>query len=152
MTRAFALSLLVGTSALSAQQPLLVGTWNVSFTAGMRVENGEATPLMATGVLTIVATGDSLLGDLATNPSPELPARPPTHLAGPRTSGGEVVLVSQSEATISMNGDERKATVVGTWRLGVRGDSLVGTVERKIEGVGMGNPGPQPVTGVRTKS
>ncbi|TFG47398.1 MAG: hypothetical protein E4H38_08215 [Gemmatimonadales bacterium] len=152
MTRAILLCLALGASVLSAQQQSLIGTWNLSYPGGMRIENGEATPLMATGVLTVVATGDSLIGDLVTNPTPELPARPPARLAAQLTSGGEVIFVSHAEATLNMNGDEQKATVVSTWRLGVRSDSLVGTVERKLEGFEMGNSGPLLVTGVRAES
>ena len=151
MTRTILLSLAVCTSALSAQQQPLIGTWQISFPAGMRIENGEATPLMATGVLTIVAKADSLIGELATNPSPEIPSRPPARLAARATNGGEAIFVSQSEATLSMNGDQRKATVVSTWKLGAVSDSLVGTVERKLEGLEMGNQEPRPVTGVRAK-
>lgn len=151
MPRAILLCLVLNSSALAAQQPL-IGTWQVSFTAGMRIENGEATPLKATGLLTVVAQGDSLIGELATNPAPDLPARPPARLTAKATDGGEAVFVSRSEATVSMNGDERKATVVSMWRLAVKGDSLSGTVERKLEGFEMGSQAPQPLTGVRAKS
>jgi len=115
----------------------------------MRIENGEATPLMVTGVLTVVAAGDSLIGDLITNPSEELPARPPARLTAPLTGGGEAVFISHSEATVNRNGESGKATVVSSWRIGVRGDSLVGTVERKLAGFEMANLDPQPVRGSR---
>jgi hypothetical protein len=113
--------------------------------------NGEATPITASGVLTVVVQGDSLIAELAANASPEMPARPPTRLAARAASGDEVVFASRSEATINMNGEEQKATVVSTWRITVRTDSLVGTVERQVEGHEMGNSGPQPMSGVRAK-
>jgi hypothetical protein len=150
MTRALLFCCIVTGSALSAQQQL-VGKWQLSFPAGMRIENGVATPLMATGVLTIEAKGDSLLGELITNPSADVPSRPPTHLAAPATTAGQAVFVSHSEATVNRNGEQQKATVVSTWRLGVGSDSLVGTVERQVEGVDMGTQEPRPVTGVRAK-
>ena len=149
MTRAILLCLILGASALSAQQSSLIGTWNLSYPGGMRIENGEATPVMVTGVLTVVAASDSLIGDLITNPSNELPARPPARLAAPLTGGAEVVFVSHSEATLNMNGESGKATVISRWRIGVRGDSLVGTVERELEGFEMANHDPQPVRGSR---
>ena len=54
---------------------------------------------------------------------------------------------------MNMNGQESKATVVSTWKLTVRGDSLDGTVARTIEGFDMagGDQPPQPVTGSRKK-
>jgi hypothetical protein len=151
MTRTFLLSLAVGSSVLSAQQQPLIGAWQVSYTAGMRIENGMSTPLMATGLLTIVVKGDSLVGELAINPSPDVPARPPTRLTARLTNGSPVTFMSRSEATLNINGEERKATVVGTWTLRVESDSLIGTVERKLEGHEMGNQEPRPVTGVRAK-
>jgi hypothetical protein len=52
-----------------------------------------------------------------------------------------------------MNGDMKTATVVSTWSLTVRGDSLVGTVERKLKGYDMGEDQPaQAVKGTRKKS
>jgi hypothetical protein len=117
----------------------------------MRIEDGSATPLIATGLLTIEVKDDSLIGNLVTNPSPDVPARPPARLAA-RVTVGEAVFVSQTEARLNMNGEERKATAVSTWTLRAAGDSIGGTVERKLEGIEMGNQGPQPVSGVRQKS
>jgi len=48
MTRKLVALLALCHGALSAQQPPLVGTWQVHFQSGMRIENGEATPLFAT--------------------------------------------------------------------------------------------------------
>jgi hypothetical protein len=149
MIRTILLCLVLGASTISAQQSSLMGTWNLSYPGGMRIENGVATPLIVTGVLTVVVAGDSLIGDLITNPSDALPARTPARLAAPLIDGGEAVFVSHSEATLNMNGESGKATVISTWRLGIRSDSLVGTVERKLEGFEMANHDPQPVRGSR---
>ena len=151
MTRMILACLVLSASALSAQQQPLVGTWKLSYPAGMRMVDGAATPIMATGVLTIAAQGDSLVGDLTTDPSPEHPQRPATRLSAPAAGGDELVFASRSEATINRNGDAQTAVVWSTWTFEVKGDSLVGTVERKVEGIDLPSSGPQPVTGVRAK-
>jgi hypothetical protein len=87
---------------------------------------------------------------LVTDPNPALPARPPAHLAG-KLGPGEAVLVSRTKATISINGSAGEAVAVSTWKLQAKGDSLSGTVERKLEGHEMGNQEPKPVTGTRKK-
>jgi hypothetical protein len=117
----------------------------------MRMEDGNAITLMATGLLTIEVKDDSLIGNLVTNPSPDVPARPPARLAA-RVTAGEAVFVSRTQARLRINGDERHATAVSTWTLRASEDSLGGTVERRLEGLEMGNQGPQPVRGIRQKS
>jgi hypothetical protein len=154
MTRALLclIALTATGSALAAQAPSFAGTWQLSYPRGTVVENGEATVLWGTGVLSIATQGDSLIGTLTADPAPDVPVRAPTRLAG-KVSTGETTFISYSEATISMNGDTKTATVVGTWNLTVKGDSLVGTVERKLQGYDMGDgPSAQPVTGTRKKS
>ena len=54
---------------LHAQQPL-VGTWQVHFQAGMKIEDGEATPIFANGTLAVQPVADSLIGTLTTDPRP----------------------------------------------------------------------------------
>jgi len=138
-------------SALAAQSPGFVGTWQLSYPRGTRIENGEATVLWGTGVLSIVSQGDSLIGTLTADPAPDMTPRPPTRLAAPATAG-EATFISYSEATLNMNGSTKTATVVGTWNLTVRGDSLVGTVERRLKGYDMGDDQPtQEVKGARKK-
>jgi len=150
MTLAITLLLVLSASPLVAQHPL-VGAWQVSFPAGVRLENGIATPIAASGVLTVVAQGDSLIGNLIIDLAPEGPARPPLRLAA-LAGEGEATFVSRTKATIIRNGGQTEAGVTSTWTLGVRGDSLEGTVERKLEGVQDGSQGPQPVTGKRRNS
>jgi len=154
MTRAiFALIALSATStALAAQSPGFAGTWQISYPRGTRVENGEVTVLWGTGVLSIVTQGDSLIGTLTGDPAPDLPPRPPTRLAAPAATG-EATFISYSEATLNMNGAMKTATVVSTWDLTVKGDSIVGTVDRKLKGYDMGDDQPaQAVKGARKKS
>ena len=152
MIRTLSCLILLNATALAAQAPSITGSWQLSYPAGVRNENGNITVLHGTGVLTVVAQGDSLIGTLAADPNPEFTPRPASRLAGKATAG-EATFVSHSEATLSMNGDERTATVVSTWKFKVQGDSLVGTVERKLEGFDIegGSQPPQPVTGVRRK-
>jgi hypothetical protein len=150
MTRSLVVLLALFASVSQARDQSLVGTWRVRYPAGMRMENGEATVTMGTGTLTIQATNDSLVGELVIDPNPDLPARPPAHLAGKR-GPGEAVLVSRTKATINMNGATEEAVAVSTWKLQAKGDSLSGTVERKLEGHDMGSQEPRPVTGTRKK-
>ena len=93
---------------------------------------------------------DSLIGTLATNPAPDMPARPPMRLAA-KASTGEATFVAHSKATINVNGAEHEANVVSTWVLRAKGDSLVGTVARKIDSPDAGPQEPRPVTGTRKK-
>ena len=150
MTRKLALLLALSPGILPAQQQPLAGTWQVHFQAGMRIENGEATPIMATGTLTVKPEADSLIGTLETNPAPDMPARPPARLAA-KASTGEATFIAHGKATINVNGAEHEAEVVSTWVLRAKGDSLEGTVSRKIDSPHAGPQEPRPVTGVRKK-
>jgi hypothetical protein len=138
-------------SALSAQQPPLVGTWRITYTAGMRMEDGISTPIMATGTLTIAVQGDSLIGELVTDSSPGLPPRPPARLMAVATTG-EATFTSRSKATVNVNGDRQEAMAVSTWTLRASGDTLSGSVRRALEGFPVGPQGPSPVTGTRQRS
>lgn len=150
MTRKFLMMLALCPGVLVAQQQPLVGTWQVHFQAGMRIENGEATPIFANGTLTVQPVADSLIGTLATDPGPDMPARPPVRLAA-KASTGEATFIANSKATINVNGAEHEASVVSTWVLRAKGDSLEGTVARKIDSPEAGPQEPRPVTGVRKK-
>ena len=77
MTRTFVVLLTLCNCALQAQQLPLVGVWRISYTGGMRIEDGMATPIMATGTLTIEAKADSLVATPGHRTGPGLPARPP---------------------------------------------------------------------------
>jgi hypothetical protein len=147
MTRSLVIALTLACSTLQAQQHPLVGTWQVSFVAGMSIENGVETPILGGGHLTIEVQGDSLIGTLNRDPVPGIADRPPARLAGVAADGA-VTFLSLSTANINMNGMERTAAVTSTWRLQANGDSLEGTVERQIEGFDEMSR-PSPVTGTR---
>ena len=150
MTRKLVLLLTLCHGVLAAQQQPLAGTWQVTFQAGMRIADGEATPIMASGTLTVKPEADSLIGTLVTNPAPDMPERPPVRLAA-KASSGEATFTAHGTATINVNGAKHEAAVVSTWVLRARGDSLEGTVERKIDSPEAGPQEPRPVMGVRKK-
>lgn len=135
---------------LLAPNPI-IGTWNISFAAGTRIEDGQPTTIMGTGKLTIEQIGDSLIAQLVANPIEGRPARPPARLAA-AAGDGAVVFVSTSTATVNINGNEHTAISVSTWSLSATGDTLEGTVERRLEGFDAPSAGAQPVTGTRSKS
>lgn len=151
--RQFALTALVALAPLSAQAQTspLVGDWSVEITAGMRIENDEATPIRAKAKLSIVLLGDSLVATLTVEPNENVQARPPARFAAAKSAGGAASFKQRSEATLNTNGQETKATVISTWALTAQGDAISGTVAREIEGMmGPGMPA-QPVTGTRIK-
>lgn len=148
MTRTLVVLLALSHGALQAQQPSLAGAWKITYPAGMRIEDGVATPIMATGSLTVQPAGDSLIATLATDPGPDMPARPPLRLAA-KSGPGEATFIGRSKATINVNGAEHEAAVTSTWVLRAKGDSLTGTVERKIDSPEAGPQEARPVTGVR---
>ena len=135
-------------SSLQAQQSL-AGTWDVSYQAGMRIENGEETPIIANGTLTIEVTADSTIATLLITPGPEMPARPPQRMAA--ANHQPTVLVVHGKATINTNGVERELKSTSTWTLSASGDDLTGTIERNIEGLAQG-PQAVPVKGTRKKA
>ncbi len=149
MPRTLVLLLTLSASPLVAQNPL-VGGWQISFPGAVRVENGVATTTQATGVLTIAAEGDSLIGNLVADPVAGRPSRPPLRLAG-MAGAAKTILVSRSKATLMRNGVQSEATVLMTWTLWQSGDGLEGTLERWVEGEEDGGTGPQPVTGKRVQ-
>lgn len=143
-------SLLLAPAALAAQAHPIVGIWDVSVPAGIRMENGEATPIMGKGSFVFSVVGDSLIGTLKTDPIKGMPQRPASRVAA-KLAPGTVTFVSKSEAKLNMGGEEMTRTAVSTWIFEVTGDALKGSVERAIEGIEMPMGGPQPITGTRAK-
>ncbi len=131
-----------------AQQSPLVGVWQLSYPAGIRMENGARTVMMGKGRLTVAIEGDSLVGTLVSEPMPDAPPRPPARMSAPMGSGSRT-FVARTKATLNLNGEEREATAVSTWTLTAAGDSLSGTVERRIDGFPVAAQDPQPVSGTR---
>jgi hypothetical protein len=147
----FAAAFALLTQGLAGQQHPIVGTWKLSYPAGMRVENGAPTVITGTGTLSVVVKGDSLIGTLVQDPLDDGTRRPDARLTG-AAGHGEVTLIQLSKATLNMNGAERQVTSTSTWKLTVAGEEISGTVDRKVEGVDMPSAGPQPVKGSRIKS
>lgn len=148
MIRACMLFLAFGAGVAHAQQSALVGSWHLAYAAGARIENDVATPIMATGTLTIELHGDSLIGQLVADAAPGAPRKPPSRL-GASALGSESTFMSKGEATVQTSHGKTRATITSTWKLRVKGDSLIGTVERVVEGLEGTNAGPQPVAGKR---
>ena len=155
MNRFIAVSLSVATLAAlapvraEAQASPFVGKWAVEITAGMRIEDGEPTPIRAKATLAIVETGDSLVATLTVEPNENVPPRPPARFAAAKVAGNAVTFLQRSEARLNANGEERTAWMVSTWALTVSGNAISGDVRREIEG-GMGPSMPaQPLSGTR---
>jgi hypothetical protein len=132
-----------------AQSHPLAGRWSIEYAAGMRMEDGEATPIVAKALLTIAVVGDSLVATVRMEPNPNLQPRPEARFAALKAEGNEITFVQRSEAKLNMNGEERTAWAISTWSLKADGDLLTGTLGREIEGMVMPMPLPQPVTGRR---
>jgi len=150
MNRPLLLCLSLMGSAVHAQQNPLVGVWQISYPGASRVEDGVVTPIMATGTLTVEATADSLIATLVTDSSANAPARPPLRLTA-ATTPGAVVFLSQSKATLNINGESRPALVGNTWTLSAKGEVLSGTLLRTLLGMDAPPQEPQPITGHRRK-
>lgn len=142
--------LLLLPAALAAQTHPLLGTWDVTVPAGMRMENGVATPVTAKGTLTFTLAADSVIGLLKTIPTDGQPERPAKRLAAKLVTGA-VTFVSKDEAKMMMNGEEMTRVAISTYVFEVADDALKGTIERAIEGLNVMMGGPQPITGTRAK-
>lgn len=152
MSRTLLAALLVTLpGALAAQAHPLVGNWDLELPGGMRMENGNVTPIMVKGSLVVVVEGDSLIGTLKAEPTEGRPARPPLRLAT-KSAPGQLKFTHSSEAKMSMNGEETTRTMLSVYLFAVDGDALKGTVERHIEGMDIESmAAPMPITGTRVK-
>jgi hypothetical protein len=145
-----AASQLAAPSAADAQAPHpLVGTWKIEYERGRRIENGEATPIMGTGRLTIEQRGDSLLAAFEGDPRPDGTV-PPRTTAGARASSPEVVFTQEQTATITINGEQQERKITLTWSLNAIGDTLGGTLRRDLPMMPEPLP-PTPVKGTRVR-
>lgn len=143
--------IMAGAGPAAAQSHPLVGTWNLRYAAGTRIENGTPTVIHGTGKLMVQLQGDSLIARLIPDPIDGGPGRPEWRMAA-RTGAGPVVFIQRGVARVNLNGEEKQATSISTWTLDAKGDALEGTVERRLEGMETPTRGPQPVTGTRVKS
>ena len=149
MIRTVFAGLVLCASTVQAQQEL-TGTWEITYAAGARIENGSRTVITAKGQLTIETQGDSLIATLVPDSLPGTPRRPPVRMTGPK-SAAPYTFVAHTRANLNINGEQRETNATATWLLTVKGDSLTGTVEREIEGLMIESPGPEPVSGTRRK-
>lgn len=138
-----------GYGPAAAQTHPIVGTWNVTYVAGTRMENGAATNITGTGKLIVQVQGDSLIARLIPDPI-EGTSRPESRMAA-QAGAGKVVFVQRGAARVNINGEQKDVTSISTWTLSANGDALEGTLERRLEGMDAPTGGPQPVTGTRVK-
>ena len=150
MNGVLALALALAAPATPTQTPGVLGTWKVSYVAGAHHEGGRVSLITATGTLKITQRGDSLSAELAPDPVPNAPASPASTLTGVLRDG-TAVLVTTSFGVVVVNGEERSITVIQTWTLRADGDSLTGSVDRRIEEMPAVSTGaPTQVTGRRS--
>jgi hypothetical protein len=142
--------ILAGAGTAAAQSPPIIGTWKLTYAAGHRMENGALTEITGTGRLIVQLQGDSLIARLVPDPVGGGPARPETRMAA-RAGTGPVVFTHRGTARVNRNGEESEVTSISTWSLGAKGDTLEGTVERRIEGIDVPAGGPGSVSGTRVK-
>lgn len=151
--RAVILSIGLSIASLSAHAqaaPPLIGTWDIEYQRGQRIENGEATAIMGKGVITIAQSGDSLLATLKQGPRPDGTAVPDVVIGG-RLSNGSAVFVQKLSAQMNLNGDVRTVEGKATWTLQATGDTMTGTVMREVPMMPAAAE-PSPVKGTRAKS
>jgi hypothetical protein len=147
---AFFLALSLSPQLVNAQSHPLVGEWDLSYSGGFRIENGERVPLTMKGTLSVKLQGDSLVAILTPIPQEGVPPRPPARLAAKRVDG-TVTFVYKSEAVVNLGGTESKRTAISTYAMQAAADAITGTVQRTIEGLDFPAT-PEPVTGTRRKT
>jgi hypothetical protein len=136
---------------LMAQSPSpLVGKWSVDYEVGRMMENGEETPIRGKGTLTIVQSGDSLLVTIQSAARPDGTVPPPS-ISGARIADGQATMVQKRTMRMNMNGTESTQDVFLTWTLKAAGDSLTGTLARKMQDMPENGPA-SPVSGTRIKA
>lgn len=136
-----------GIRAQAASQ--LVGNWNLEYERGRRIENGEATPIMGTGKMSIEQRGDSLVATISPGARPDGTVPPPSSFGGKMTPDGAVFVQVQT-AQVNINGEASERKITLTWTLHASGDALTGTLGREMAMMEDHLP-PTPVTGVRVK-
>jgi hypothetical protein len=128
-------------ATVAAQRAPIVGTWQIEWELGRTMTVGgdgpsAGTPIMAKGTMAVAVAGDSLVATVtASSRSDGQPLTRPPFTMGGRANATGAVFTQISEATLNMNGEERKQRVVSTWTLQVAADELTGTVSRAMEGL-----------------
>ncbi len=150
----FFVTLAVAAATLSAAplaaQPAasLVGKWTVEWEAGRRVENGVPSPIHATGVFTVVTSGDSLLGTMEVTKRSDGSAPPKPFTIGGRMTASGAAFRQVSQARMVSNGEEMSREAITTWTVRANGDQLEGSLSREITGMQI-NVEPSPIKGKR---
>lgn len=146
-----AATVLVAPLALAAQSHPLVGTWNIEYAGGMRIENGEQTRVMLSATLVVAAQGDSLIATLTSHAQEGVPERPAVRMAAPRANG-DVTFPQIAQMRMNMNGEISVHDVKTNWTLHAAGDALEGTMTREVKDPMLpGMNEPVPVKGTRAK-
>jgi len=135
--------------ALAQSPHPLVGTWNIEYERGRRVENGETTSIMGTARLTIEQQGDSLVATFESGARPDGTKAPPSRVAA-RATSPEVVFTQAQTATLTINGERQERSMTLTWSLIADGDTLGGTLRRDLPMMPEPLP-PTPVKGTRVR-
>ena len=128
------LAVAAAATSLAAQGHPLAGAWDIEYERGMRMENGEATPILGKATLTLELRGDSLVGTLVRPAAPEQPAPPPERISARGTATGAEFVV-KTQLTMNLNGEVSTHDAVMTWTLTATGDVLEGTMQRTITGM-----------------
>ncbi len=133
--------------AHAQSQTALVGKWTIDYERGRRIENGEVTPIMGRGELTVVQSGDSLVATLVGSPLPDGTVSTPSTFGG-HAKGDDVVFVQHKTAKVETNGEASTLNITLTWTLRAAGDALTGSLASELPG--MPEPmDPSPVKGTR---
>jgi len=143
--------LAVAASSLAAQSHPLAGKWQLDYSRGTRVENGESTTIMGKATLTLELRGDSLVGTWLRPADPDDTGPPQPQRFAAKAGATGAVFVLSSQITMNRNGELSTHESVVTWKLDAKGDSLEGTMERKILGSNFPSS-PTPVKGVRVRA
>jgi hypothetical protein len=145
-------AVLTAPTTLSAQPSApIVGSWNLEWEIGRSRADGGATAVIATGTMSIVADGDSLVATLTTSSrSDGAPITRPTATFGGRRIDGGATFTQVSESMLTMNGEARVQRSISLWTITVSGDQLTGQLKRSIEGLMIEIPS-VPVKGWRTR-
>ncbi len=147
-----AASALCSLSAAAQSAPsvsALLGKWNAEWELGRVVENDVVTPVMASGVISIEAQGDSLLATIQVTKRSDgrpLPASAVT-LSGKASARG-AEFVQKQTVRMNLNGEEMTRDVTVTWTLNANGNELRGSMLREMPFVSEA-PAPSEVKGTR---
>ena len=142
MTNAIVLLIMTCSLLPAPQAHPLVGAWRVTYPWHVEVKNGVATPVMETGEMTVEARGDSLVASIARE------GKRAIRLAT-RRGPGDVTFIARDSVTFTSPSGKRGVIAVSTWVLQPSGDQLSGTLDRRVEGIDVANPGPQRLSGQR---